>query len=623
MGRARASFGFIIGGLALASGLALRGALTLKLPTLFEQAALHWAALALALAAVLSAWLARPSRDALLEWGLLPVAALLALAMPGLAVVDPTRAQAYLPGGLEAAGGFALIVSALRFFRAQAERAVAPLRLGEKRKTRLIREGQKKRPEVPGAALEAGDLMELKAGAEVLADGEVVEGSGFVDEAALLGPGLPTAKKPGDPVFAGSISSAPELVVKVARPLARSLLAQREGAFQPVVAELGAADRGAWIWGGLLIALALLAAATPFVGREVAPAWGDILATWAGVALAVVAAAPALAAGRAKLAAAAEARRGGLMLSRAKDLEDLMRARRWQIDPHLLAAPGKVEVVVYGDTPADTLLAVADALLSESFGPEQTSLREALKAKNLERLAVAATRKDDALWRGTVNGRRWYLGFEAAVEAQAELTADMKSPLEFLRDQGHTVYLLGRDDGGVLGALGISVGAEPEAVKAAKALSATLMPGLPDGTRQAVAKAAGVTCDGPPLGRHDATLLTPHAELPSSGARIRVVEPALDLDLPARSAPRVLRPGLPRLAERLPRLPELRQEALRRTWVVALLPPVLTAGLAWLNVLGPGLGALVGLGAVLFAGRAYAVAGGAEASAEATEDAAA
>jgi cation transport ATPase len=605
MGRVRASFGFIVGALALGAGLALRGALTLGLPTLFEQAALHWAALALALAAVLSAWVARPPRDAILEWGLLPVAALVALAMPGLAVVDPERAQAYLPGGLEAAGGFALIVSALRFLRAQAERAVAPLRLGEKKKVRLIREGQKKRPEVPAASLVPGDRVELKAGGDVPADGRVVEGEGFVDEAVLLGPGLPTAKKAQDPVFAGTRSSAPELVVEVARPLDASLLAQRERAFAPVAAELARADRGAWIWAGALAVGALLAGAAPGVGAEAWPPWGELVTTWAALALAVVVAAPALAAARARLAAAALARRSGLILSRGRDLEALMRAQRWQVDPHLLAAPGKVEVVAYADTPADTLLAVADALLSETFGPEQGSVRGALAARKLERLAVAATKREEGLWRGTVNGRRWFLGFEAAVEAQAELTADMRSPLEFLRDQGHAVYLLGRDDGGILGALGVSVGAAADAAKLAQVLGATLVPGLPDSTRGAVAKAAGLTSDGPPLGRWDATLLTQHAELPSSGARIRVLEPTLALELPAQASARALRSGLPALAEALPALPRLRREALRRAAVVALLPPVAAAGLAWLGWLGPGLGALLGLASVLWAGRAY------------------
>lgn len=606
MGRARASFGFLIGAFTLLAGVLFRvsGLFGLTLP--LGESVLPWAVLALSVCAVLSAWLARPEHDTWLEWGLLPLAG---LAGPGLCVLGLLQLGVMvdvLPASLEASGGFALIVSALRFRRAQARREVRGVNLGEKRKVRLIRDGAKKRPEVPVASLVQGDLLEIKPGADIPVDGVIMQGSGFVDESALMGPILPVAKQPNDPVFAGTQSSIPELVVRTQRPVADSLLGQREARFAEVSEALARADRWAKLWAGLTLALIMLVSATPLLGEEV-PSVAGLVSVWSGVVLALVMSAPALTASRARLTAAAWARAHGVILSRAKDLEALMRVRRWQVDPLLLAAPGPVEVAAFADTPKDTLLSVADALLSETYGPEQISVRAQVKAKKLELLQPAAVKKDAGVYRGTVNGRRWYLGSVGALEKQVTLGVDMQGPLQFLRDQGHQVLLIGRDEEDVLGAVGISVGAVPEAAVAAKALGATVMPGLPDGIRQAVAAASEITCDGPPLGSHDASLLTRHAELPSSGARVRVLEATADTVLPTQAAPRVWTAALPKVGPALVRLPDLRRESRRRVALVLVLPLLVVTPLAWLSWLGPGLGAIIGLSVVVMAGRPYAV----------------
>lgn len=53
--------------------------------------------------------------------------------------------------------------------------------------------------------LEEGDILLVKTGGKIPVDGEVVSGSGTANEASITGESMPLGKKPGDPVYAGTI----------------------------------------------------------------------------------------------------------------------------------------------------------------------------------------------------------------------------------------------------------------------------------------------------------------------------------------------------------------------------------------------------------------------------------
>lgn len=53
--------------------------------------------------------------------------------------------------------------------------------------------------------LDEGDILLVKTGSKIPVDGEVVSGSGTANEASITGESMPLGKKPGDPVYAGTI----------------------------------------------------------------------------------------------------------------------------------------------------------------------------------------------------------------------------------------------------------------------------------------------------------------------------------------------------------------------------------------------------------------------------------
>lgn len=91
-------------------------------------------------------------------------------------------------------------------------------------KARLIRDGTE--IEVDAASLMEGDIIEVRAGERIPADGRVEQGISSVDESAITGESLPRDKQPGDEVFSGTINGSGLLRVRVLRAGPETTLAR-------------------------------------------------------------------------------------------------------------------------------------------------------------------------------------------------------------------------------------------------------------------------------------------------------------------------------------------------------------------------------------------------------------
>ncbi|MEV0523685.1 heavy metal translocating P-type ATPase [Streptomyces sp. NPDC050439] len=79
---------------------------------------------------------------------------------------------------------------------------------------------------VDTAELKVGDIVLVRPGERVGADGEVLEGASDVDQATITGEPLPVAKGAGDEVFAGTLNGAGALRVRVGRDASDSVIAR-------------------------------------------------------------------------------------------------------------------------------------------------------------------------------------------------------------------------------------------------------------------------------------------------------------------------------------------------------------------------------------------------------------
>lgn len=90
--------------------------------------------------------------------------------------------------------------------------------------TRLADDGTEET--VPTERLAAGDLVLVRPGERIGADGRVLEGASEVDQATITGEPLPVAKQEGDEVFAGTLNGTGALRVKVERDPSDSVIAR-------------------------------------------------------------------------------------------------------------------------------------------------------------------------------------------------------------------------------------------------------------------------------------------------------------------------------------------------------------------------------------------------------------
>jgi heavy metal translocating P-type ATPase len=108
--------------------------------------------------------------------------------------------------------------------RRTADSVRALLDLAPERATRLTASGDEE--VVDTADLVVGDVVLVRPGERVGADGEVVEGLSEVDQASITGEPLPVTKEIGDEVFAGTLNGTGALRVVVNRAAKDSVVAR-------------------------------------------------------------------------------------------------------------------------------------------------------------------------------------------------------------------------------------------------------------------------------------------------------------------------------------------------------------------------------------------------------------
>jgi len=144
--------------------------------------------------------------------------------------------------------------------------------------------------EVPVGEIQTGDLLLVRPGERIAADGEVVEGSAHVDESMITGEPVPVLKSPGAPVTGGTVNGAGSLRFRATRVGADTTLSQiirmveqAQGAKLPIQ---GLVDR-VTLW--FVPAVMTVAALTLLVWLLVGPSPALTMALVAGVSVLIIA----------------------------------------------------------------------------------------------------------------------------------------------------------------------------------------------------------------------------------------------------------------------------------------------------------------------------------------------
>lgn len=331
---------------------------------------------------------------------------------------------------------------------------------------------------VPVAALLCGDIVCVRPGAVIPADGIVIEGASAADESLLTGESRPLAKKIGDRVTGGSLNTQSPLTVRVERVGEATILASIVRLMdlahmaKPRVA-LAAERVGRWFVAVVLVGAVAAAAAWYMIDPSRAlPIAIAVLVITCPCALSL--AAPAVAA-----AATGVLYRSGVLLTRPHALETLAHSTHVVFDKTgTLTAGGMrlVDVVPLGTRSKDECLALAAALESRSEHPVGRAILDVVEPCTT---AGEVQNHPGQGLQGWIEGRQYRIGTTAfvrelhgvappaAVRAEhADLTAivlgdsdgwialltfaenlrsDARDVVALLKAQGRTVCLLSGD----------------------------------------------------------------------------------------------------------------------------------------------------------------------------------
>ncbi|WP_046656555.1 heavy metal translocating P-type ATPase [Lysobacter capsici] len=322
---------------------------------------------------------------------------------------------------------------------------------------RVLRDGVEH--ELPLAQLRVGDLVVVRPGERLPADGRIVEGLTHVDESLLTGESLPVAREHGDRVTGGAINGEGRIVVETVAVGAESALARIIRLVEDAQAKKAPiqhlVDRVSAVFVPVVIAIALLT----LIG------WGLYAGDWSqavlnAVAVLVIACpcALGLATPTAIMAGTGVAARAGILIKDAEALEIAHRIDVVAFDKTGTLTEGKPVLSEWTalDGDRDALLRLAAALQSGSEHPLARATLDAARALSLPQVSQLQALAGRGL-RGEVEGRNLLLGSTRMLEEAGVDLQPLREAAQRLADSGHSVSWLARDgaDGAqLLGLLG-------------------------------------------------------------------------------------------------------------------------------------------------------------------------
>ncbi len=390
----------------------------------------------------------------------------------------------------------------------------------------VLREGQE--AEIPAEELVPGDVVIVRPGQRIPADGVVLEGSSSVDESAITGESLPAEKQPGDRVISASINKNGYFRFEAMKVGADTTLAQiirlveEANSSKAPIAKL--ADQISRVFVPAVIAIAVLAA-----GTWLALGYSVEFALTIGIAVLVISCpcALGLATPTAIMAGTGKGAENGILIKSAEALETAHHVNTVVLDKTGTITTGKPAVtdilvaaedkeawqeVSYrpaaanGTVPAEPLTSQSARellrLAAAVENPSEHPLAEAiLNAAREQGLQVEEIRDFSSVpgrgIRGWIQGRSIYAGNLQWMADQGMDTASLAASGMKLAAEGKTPLYFG-DGGQMIGLIAVADPVKPTSRQAIRELEAmgievVMLTGDNRQTAEAVRKQLGLS----------------------------------------------------------------------------------------------------------------------------------
>lgn len=363
----------------------------------------------------------------------------------------------------------------------------------------LYRDGAE--TEVAIETLQPGDIVVVKPGERIPADGCVVDGASSVNQASITGESIPVDKETGSEVFAGTMNGQGALFVEVSRPGESTLFAKIIRLVQEAQSEKPASqqfmDRFERIYARAIIAISLLLIVVP----PLVFGWSWEQTFYKTMVFLVVASPCALVASimPAMLSAISSSARKGVLFKGGAHLENLARTKIIAFDKTGTLTSGQPAVTdlipLHGYNESE-MLRIAATLENLSEHPlAKAIVRKAQDAGlTLGRVTEFTTRTGwgiQASWEGDT----WKIGKPAYLDP-GMATEELLRTIARLEQEGKTVTVM-HNTSGAAGIIALRDNIRPEAKRAIAELKrqgvqVAMLTGDQQMTARAIADEAGI-----------------------------------------------------------------------------------------------------------------------------------
>ena len=346
-----------------------------------------------------------------------------------------------------------------------------------------------------------GDLVLVRPGDRIAADGVIVEGDSAIDEAPVTGESVPVPKAVGAEVYAGTVNGDGALRLRVTRAAADNTIARIIALVESAQQSKSPTERfidrfSFWYTPAVLAAGALVALVPPLLFGGDWDSWiyKGLAVLLIGCPCALVISTPAAIA-----AALASGARRGLLMKGGAVLEKLGHVTAVALDKTGTLTVGKpvvTDVVGFGADRA-AVLSVAASLEQGSSHPLALAIlaRAAEEGLRLSPASDARAENGKGLV-GTVEGTRHFLGSVPAADARGALDDPARARLAALAAEGKSVSVLLAETR-LLGAIAMRDEPRPDAragleALAARGIGVTMLTGDNPQTAAAIAGVLGL-----------------------------------------------------------------------------------------------------------------------------------
>jgi Cd2+/Zn2+-exporting ATPase len=320
-------------------------------------------------------------------------------------------------------------------------------------KTAILLDTQGGQRDVPADSLQIDDLVLVRPGDKVSADGVITQGASSLDDSPVTGESIPVAKTIGDKVFAGSINMDGALQIRVEKTAADNTIAriielveQAQASKAPTARFIEKFSR---YYTPAVMAIAALVIIIPPL------AMGGEWATWLyrSLALLLIACPCALVLSTPAAIASglAVGARRGLLIKGGSALETIGRVNTVAFDKTGTLTEGKprvTDVVAFTQQHTDSqgedaILALFASVESASSHPLAKAIIDHAKAANIAiPIASKAYATAGKAVHATVAGRSLAIGSPVYAANEISITPKQHAQIEALQNEGKTVSVL-------------------------------------------------------------------------------------------------------------------------------------------------------------------------------------